>query len=84
MLLRIIGRPVLAVEQGIGDARVRLIHAHHDAARGKRLRPGLVAALFAGDIAGGRGGELLDLDVLALQHLDQFDYAIGFSGVGWQ
>ena len=34
MLLRIVGRPELPIEQRIGDARIGLIHAHHDAARG--------------------------------------------------
>ena len=37
----------------------------------------LVAALLAGNIAGGCRGELLHLDVLALEHLQQFDLAIG-------
>ncbi len=50
MLLRIVGRPELMIEQRIGNARVGLIHAYHDAAGGKGLLPGLVAALLAGKV----------------------------------
>ena len=40
MFLRILRRPVLAVEQNVGDARVGLIHAHDETTRGKRACDG--------------------------------------------
>ena len=76
MLLRIVGCPVLAVEQRVGKARVRLVHAHHDGTGGEGLRLGFVVALGAGDIDGCVGGQLLHFDVLALKHLEQLHVAI--------
>ena len=46
MFLRIAGSPELAIEQGIGDAGIRLIHADHDAAGGEGLLLRLVSALL--------------------------------------
>jgi hypothetical protein len=82
MLLRIAGGPELAVEQRIGDAGVRLIHADDDAAGGEGLLLRLVSALLGGDGGSGGFGELLDLDVLALHDLEQLDLAIGVGRVG--
>ena len=64
MFLWIVRRPELAIEQCIGDTRVRLIHAHHKAACCKRLLFRFVSALLAGQCAGDGCGELLYLDVL--------------------
>src|SRR6185369_9943150 len=50
-LLGIVGGPVLIVEQGVGDAAVGLIHAHHIAARGVGV--GLELGFFGG-LGGGR------------------------------
>ena len=81
MLLRIIGRPELAVEQGIGDPGVGLIHAHDDAACGEGLLFRFIGALCAGDLRGGGVGKLLNLDMLALEDFEQLDFAVGFSGI---
>jgi hypothetical protein len=82
MLLRIVGGPELAVEEGIGNARVRLIHSDHDAARGKGLRLRLVAALLRRYGRGRCFGQQLKLDVLALEYFGQLDLAVGVGRVG--
>ena len=72
MLLRILRRPVLAVEQGVDDARIRLVHAHDVAAGGEGPRPGLflVVALFRQG-HGDRCAGAADLRMLKLQDAQQ-------------
>ena len=84
MLLRIVGGPKLAIEQSIRGPGIRLIHAHDNAADGKRLLAWLVSAFFRRERASGWSGEGLYLHMLALQYLEQFDLAIGVGGVGRQ
>src|ERR1700739_3364116 len=82
MLLRIVRRPALAIEEGIGYARIRLIHADNDAAGGEAFLLWLVAAFFSRHIRGGRVGELLNFNMLALENLQQLNFAIRCCGVG--
>ena len=42
----------------------------------------LIAALCAGNLGCDGVRELLDLDVLALEHLQQLNFAVGFGGIG--
>src|SRR3546814_7775951 len=70
-------RPLRAVEHGVVDARVRLVHAHHPAARGEAAPAGDVAGFLAGFVAllrlvhRGRRGQAADFDVLQLQDPQQ-------------
>ena len=52
-LLRIVGRPVLVVEQRVGDAAVGLVHAHHVGAGGEGAgrTSGFSAGLAAASVA---------------------------------
>src|SRR3569833_404007 len=77
MLLRIIGSPVLAIEERGSYARIRLVHPNHDGTRCEGLLLGLVASLLPSDRAGGGIGELLNLDMLALENFEQLDFPVG-------
>jgi len=75
MFLRIVGRPELAVEQRVGNAGVGLIHANDDGDRregsGWACRPA-----WPRDGGGGGFSELLDFNMLALEHLEQFTWRL--------
>src|SRR5579884_1054339 len=87
MLLRIVGGPVLPVEQGIGDARVRLIHPDDVTAGGKGAGGGLrllglcvarvrrSGLLLGGDVDRCRFSETAYLNVLQSEHAQQLSAA---------
>ncbi len=86
VLLRILRRPVLAIEQGVGDARVGLVHAHHDAAGGEAARGGLVflavVALRLRHADLDRRGAAAQFHMLALQDAQQLRARAGARVVG--
>src|SRR6202167_2356825 len=83
MLLRVAGSPELVIEQRIGGPGVGLVHADDNTANREPFLLGLVSALFRWARESHCLGQLFDLDMLALEYLEQLDLAIRIGWVGW-
>ena len=84
MFLWIVRCPVLTVQQRIRNARVRLVEPHYKTARRQLNSRGLLTGLRRRQRGADRLGQTAQLDMLALQHLQQLQLAIGLCAVPGQ